>query len=597
MQERGASTMGEASVPLLAEEVEVEVIAPHDVDNYALDDLPIPARLEGPAQVTLEARGVTEAEGAKAVFGKYGRYLLWASLSLVMIVYEFDNSTVYVYQSYAPSTYDALSNKAALSTAAIIVAAVTKPPIAKISDVIGRASTYSFTISCYVLSYILCSGSSNFATYAVGVVVYSIGQAGTNILNDLIISDNTTARWRTFGLAVSFSPFLVMPWVSAVISDSVVNGIGWRWGIGMLGFILPPSASLLVITLWYYQRKAKRLGIIKTKKITTLEFFSSIDAGGLSILWVGSAMLLLPISLAATAPKAWHTGWIIALLILGLAFLLILVPYEAYVSKHPMMPPRYFRNLSIVLVIKIGFLDELAFSASHQYLYSWAVVAHNYSVRKATFYTYINGVVQCLVAMIAGLIISRSRSYKWTVVVACLVRTVGFGLMVHLRGANNSDAELFIVQAIQGIGSGVIQIVCLTIAQVVVPHAEMAQVSALVMLAICLGSGLGSTTAGGIYTNNFKEALRNRMGDKASPQTIEAIYNSILASDLPAWGTAERTATNLAYSDIMRYISITALAISAPVIVFALLLPNLRLSDKQNIVETKRSDPDVGMER
>lgn len=35
----------------------------------------------------------------------------------------------------------------------------------------------------------------------------------------------------------------------------------------------------------------------------------------------------------------------------------------------------------------------------------------------------------------------------------------------------------------------------------------------------------------------------------------------------------------------MRYISIAALAVSAPVIVFAFFLPNLRLPDKQNLVE------------
>lgn len=35
----------------------------------------------------------------------------------------------------------------------------------------------------------------------------------------------------------------------------------------------------------------------------------------------------------------------------------------------------------------------------------------------------------------------------------------------------------------------------------------------------------------------------------------------------------------------MRLISIAALAVSAPVIIFAFFLPNLRLPDKQNLVE------------
>lgn len=56
------------------------------------------------------------------------------------------------------------------------------------------------------------------------------------------------------------------------------------------------------------------------------------------------------------------------------------------------------------------------------------------------------------------------------------------------------------------------------------------------------------TFQGGIYTNYFKEALRNRLGSGASESTIDSVYNSIVASDLPSWGTPERIAANSAVS-------------------------------------------------
>ena len=261
--------------------------------------------------------------------------------------------------------------------------------------------------------------------YAIGIIVYAVGQTGTNILNDIIISDITTARWRTFGLAISFFPFLIMPWVSALIVDSVISGIGWRWGIGMLAFIMPPCASFIIITLWYYQRKAKRLGIVSTRKVGFYEFLSLIDLGGLCLLCAGFAMFFLPISLASTTPSNWKTGWIIALIVLGAACLIALVPYETYVARHPVLPPRYFRNLSIMLAIGIAFLDTVCFSASHTYLYSWVVVSHNYGVSKATFFIYVNGVVQTFVAILAGLLIYKLRRYKWIVFAAAVIRTIG----------------------------------------------------------------------------------------------------------------------------------------------------------------------------
>lgn len=135
-------------------------------------------------------------------------------------------------------------------------------------------------------------------------------------------------------------------------------------------------------------------------------------------------MFFLPISLASTTPSNWKTSWIIALIVLGAALLIGLVPYEAYVARHPVLPPRYFKNLSITLAIGMGFLDELCFTASHTYLYSWVVVAHNYDATKATFFIYVNGVVQSVVGMLVGLAVYRLRRYKWLLFAAAIIRTM-----------------------------------------------------------------------------------------------------------------------------------------------------------------------------
>lgn len=89
---------------------------------------------------------------------------------MMMMIYELDNTTVYVYGNYALSSFNQLSIGAALSTAGIIIFAVVKPPIAKLSNIIGRGETYCFTVSCYVLSYILFASSKSFAPYAAAYV-------------------------------------------------------------------------------------------------------------------------------------------------------------------------------------------------------------------------------------------------------------------------------------------------------------------------------------------------------------------------------------------------------------------------------------------
>lgn len=97
---------------------------------------------------------------------------------------ELDNTTVTSYNNYSTSEFHALSEVAALSTAGTIIFAVVKPPIAKLSNVIGRGYTYLITIGFYILSYILMASAKNIQNYAAGIVFYNVGQSGTNILND-----------------------------------------------------------------------------------------------------------------------------------------------------------------------------------------------------------------------------------------------------------------------------------------------------------------------------------------------------------------------------------------------------------------------------
>lgn len=79
--------------------------------------------------------------------------------------------------------------------------------------------------------------------------------------------------------------------------------------------------------------------------------------------------------------------------------------------------------------------------------------------------------------------IYKVRGYKWLLVAGSAIKLIGYGVMIRLRGADNSWAEVFVVQGIQGIGSGLLEIIVIVAAQMMVPHAEMPQVTALVLLA------------------------------------------------------------------------------------------------------------------
>lgn len=439
---------------------------------------------------------------------------------------------------------------ASLNTAGSIISAVFKPPIAKFSDVIGRAETYLFIICCYIVSYILCASSKNFNTYAGGYVLYSVGQSGVTILNAVLIADMSSMRWRAFSYNILYLPFLIIPWVSAFIIDSVVNGIGWRWGIGMFAILMPFCASVIIITLAVFQYRAQSSGLLLKEHLTFYQFCSRIDLGGTILLSGGFALILIPITIASSTTSRWKTPWVDVLIALGAVALIALYPYEKHVARHPVVPVHYFRILAIVASVCLACLDNIGFGATHTYLYPWSTVARGFSARNAQFLTYTNGVMQAVTGMIIGLIIYRIRSYKWILVTGAVIRLIGYGIMIRLRTSDSSVAELFIVQLIQGIGSGIIETLAIVAAQIMVPHLELAQVTSLIMLSSFLGNGIGSAIAGGVYTDALRNRLRVRLGPGISEERVDKLYNSITGT-LPAWGSSERTAVNRAYSDVM----------------------------------------------
>ncbi|RMZ88421.1 hypothetical protein DV736_g4345, partial [Chaetothyriales sp. CBS 134916] len=544
-------------------------------------------------------------------WGKLGKLYLWIGVVLMWTVFELDHTTMYNYQNYAASEFRQISALGVISAAGTLVQAVMKPPIAKISDIAGRAETYCAVVLFFIISYALCASSNRFAQYAGGYIIYSIGVTGMQILNQVIVADVTSSRWRGLANGLATLPFLVVPWVSAFISESAIDTIGWRWGIGILAIVLPICSLSVIAPVFIFQRRMTKIGETLQHKTSIHDFFSKVDFGGLMLLTGGFALLLLPLAIAGNLPHGWRAPWVPAVMAAGGVCLAILVYYESRIAKHPAIPPRFLRNISILLAWSMGLLDAFAFNVTHAYMYAWATVVHDFSARNATFLTYSAGCMQVLTGILTGYIMFKSQRYKWVLVIGVAVRLVGYGVMIRLRGANNSIAELFIVQLIQGMGSGVVGAVIIVVAQIVVKREELAQSTALELLFIYLGQALGSAVAGAIYTGVFKTDLRHYLGDSVPSETIDSIYNSI--TEASRFSGHEKAAVNHAYSNVLRYMTIAAIAASGPPMIMCGIghtasdpstddakkrngQPGVRASPRKRFLETNQSKSDVNVD-
>ena len=57
---------------------EIQEVSSNDTNGYALEALNNDGLYHKKGSVTTDSRGVAEIQGIQAVWGKYGKYLVWA---------------------------------------------------------------------------------------------------------------------------------------------------------------------------------------------------------------------------------------------------------------------------------------------------------------------------------------------------------------------------------------------------------------------------------------------------------------------------------------------------------------------------------------
>lgn len=100
-----------------------------------------------------------------------------------------------------------------------------------------------------------------------------------------------------------------------------------------------------------------------------------------------------------------------------------------------------------------------------------------------------------------------------------------------------------------------------------------------------IGSALGNTISGAIWTQVLPSELTKRLGN----ETLAAqVYAEPLAfAAVTPVGTADRDNVILAYQETQRLLCITGLCLTIPLIAFALCIRNPKLTKEQSLAKAE----------
>lgn len=164
-------------------------------------------------------------------------------------------------------------------------------------------------------------------------------------------------------------------------------------------------------------------------------------------------------------------------------------------------------------------------------------------------------------------IIRRTGNFKIVAAFGVALLSLGTGLLIHFRQPGTHVGYLVMCQLVIAMAAGMLTIAqlmaLLSPANATAPGEAKPSVALLMSLSSLsqkTGAAIGLCIAGGIWTNQFVDALRDRLPE-ALKSPAEPIYGSVVVQLAAIPGSLTKIAIDGAYGDMQRKLTITATSV------------------------------------
>lgn len=522
-------------------------------------------------------------------------------MSGVIFSYTLQNGTYTQYQNYAADVFkDHAQLIAIIGTVSAIIKACSQPTIAKIADVFSRQVAYIIALLFFVVGFVVSAAAPNAQAFAVGQILGAVGFEGIYLVTSILLADISPLKWRPLANSITSVWYIVTTWVAAKISDSVVHGVGWRWGYGIFTIIMPVSLVPVVLFLIWAQQKANKTGELNIGSspisrrnadgsprsfLDRVKYvFVELDAFGLLLLTFGWTIFLLPFQLASQAQGKYNNPSIIAMIVTGPVILALFALYEVYLSPKPLVTKRILLNRTFQLAVTIDFVFYLTGYLRNLYYDTWVYGVTTWSYLKWSYFTNVATFLLSVFGILISLGLRYWHRYKVMQLFGLSLRILAMGITVYGTQVKSEPSLALLVwqQLLNAFGSACSVVGTQVASQASVPHQDLAQTIAQLNLWTQIGGAVGKAIAGAVWTGNLRGNLvKYGVPESEAPKLVKS-YLSVHA--LP-YGSAERQSAIQGYNATIRPLFISALALTFVPLICGIFMPNYYLGNQHNVVE------------
>ncbi|CAK7216786.1 hypothetical protein SCUCBS95973_002924 [Sporothrix curviconia] len=546
--------------------------AAHDDDG--LDDKPTNDK-------AFKQEGVQQVEAITQVWTKPTIITMFVLIYLMNFALAFQSNIQTALSAYVTSSFDAHGLLASVGVISTVVGGVSSLTIAKIIDVWGRVEGFCFMMVLLTVGQIMKAACKNVETYAAAQTLYWVAYTGLLYILNVVMADMTTLKNRLLIFGINNTPTIATVFAGPRIAELYYDNLNYRWAFGSWAIILVGFAVPILVIFVLQSRKAKKLGIYpprsnRTWWQSTKHYTVQFDVVGLILCTGGFALLLLPFSLATSAPHGWQTGYIIAMFVVGGVCLILFALWEKLLAPVQYLPWRYLSDRTILggsLVYGFMFCSIFCWDT---YYYSYLMVANNQSISNAGYILNAFSLGSAFLSPFIGAATRYTGTYKYVGAVGLPLMIIGTAILIKFRSPGTRVGLLVFGQLLNGFGSGFLSLCSQMAVMAPVSHQEIAVVLAIYSLFGSIGASIGEAIAGALWTNDLPTALYASLPE-GSKNLTESIYESVVVQLSYPVGDPIRDAINEAYNSVMHKMVIAGAVFMVPTVGSLLLWRNINL--------------------
>ncbi|KAI1375994.1 MFS general substrate transporter [Hypoxylon crocopeplum] len=533
--------------------------------------------------------GVKKIEATTKVWSRSHLILAYVFIWIIYFVDSMQQGMGSLLTPYVTSTFYLHSLTATTGVMSGIIAGVSKLTLAKILDIWGRPQGFLLVVLIMTLGLVMMAACNNVETYAAAQVFYWVGYNGVSYTLSVFIADTSSLKNRALMLAFVSSPYIITVWITSPMAQSVLDGIGWRWGFGIFSIISPLMClPLFFLFTWNYQ-KARKAGLLVTAPSgrTTWEsityYFWQFDVICLILISGGFALFLLPFNIYSYQYYGWRDPLTICLIVFGFLLLVAAVVWEKFFAPVKFMPWELLKDRTVLgacILAAVLFVEYYIWTA---YFTSFLQVVLNLDVTQTGYISNIYSLGSCFFSFVVGFLIRWTGRFKWTALYFGVPVTIlSIGLLIHFRQPGTYLGWIIMCEILYAFSGGACVIAEQMAVMAAAAHQHVAVVLAVEGMFSSVGGAIGGTVSAAIWTSTFPQALAKYLPPESQANLTE-IYSQLPVQLSYPVGSPTRDAIVMAYGDGLRWMFVAATAITGLGLVSVAMWRDIKVKDFKQV--------------